>query len=137
MDFTKLFGQGAEQTANIVKGLVFAVLVGLLIWFLTKKLKEFKQRKVGVSNDQNFNADTIAARVNAVFVEPWLPSGGEMDDLCAAMLELTDTELKAVNDRYKKLYTSDMYSAIDSPICVFCGNRDALLTRMKGLGLGI
>lgn len=137
MNIGNFLGSGAEQTANIIKGLVFAVLVGVLIWFFTKKIKEFKQRNIGISTDTNFNPDTIASRIKAVFSDPWFPSGGEMDELCSEMLELTDVELKAVNDRYKKLFSVDMYSAINDPICVFCGNREALLTRMKGLGLGI
>lgn len=137
MDISKIFG--GSKVAGQVATAAFVLIALLVLYFIAKKaIRNFRLRNVGDSTDSNFNPDSLANTVHEAFTG-WLPSGEDMDAVSARLLALSDEKLKAVNDRYNDLFGKSgetMYTKIDSRVCMFCGNRDAILVRLQGLGLG-
>jgi len=132
-------------TEKVVKPLVTIVLVVIVVYFVTKWIREFKQRNIGKSGgyngsqlDPNKNYDNLADTVHEVF-GGFLPTGLGQEDTAKQLMALNDDELKFVNDRYKALFGKSggsMYKSINDNYCIVCPNYDALLERMRRLNLG-
>lgn len=138
MNLGKIFDIGGGTLDKVVKPLITVVLLVVVYFIVSKAIKNYKQRNVGLSTPGNFNPDTLASRVNDA-AESWFNGDGDFDDLCEKLMGLPDAQLKAVNDRYDKLFgkgAKTMYTALDGEFCVLCNYKGPLLKRMQGLGLG-
>lgn len=137
-----------SATEKVVKPIVILVLVVVVIYFAKKTIDNYKTRKVGKSTgfnpsqtDEAINYDTLADAVHETF-SGWFGglSGSADESISERLMQLNNDELKRVNDRYNALYgqgTHTMYKAINSAlICLNCPNYDALLKRLRALGLG-
>ena len=142
MNIKNLFPDAGE-IGNIIKPIIFLVLIIVCYFLVTKWIKNFKERKVGRAQydkgqlNPGTNYDNIVAGVHrAIESGFWVwKDTAEIEKQAGVLNSLSDNELKFIYNRYDELYGEEdetLRSKLDV-FCLTCPNLTALLARMDRL----
>lgn len=135
------------QLDSVVKPIITIILVIVVIFFAKKLLDDWRVRNVGRSGGANdgSNLATDVYLLDSVWVTP-----NKINEVCGVLLQLSDSELIMVYDKFKKLYgekcpgggvfcddTTSMKVFLQEQSCHIagCKNRDVIVQRLTSLGL--
>lgn len=142
MKLQDIFPSG-DTAANVIKPIIFLVLIVVAYVGINKFIKNWKQKGIGRAQydkgglNSGTNYDNIAAAVHRATESGfWVwKDTAEIEKQAGVLQSLSDNELKYVYNRFDELFgdgTETMRSRLDV-FCLTCSNLTALLTRMDRL----